>query len=491
MSSFFANIPGFLAVLLAVFLLGFCIFIHELGHFLAARRRGLKVERFSIGFGPPIIRWERNGVDYRISWIPFGGYVALPQLADMGRLEGSEEEEETDTEKLPPISYADKMIVSVMGAVFNLILALFLSCVLWIIGQQVIVSTEIDAVAKEIITSDGSTVPGPAFEAGIRPGDRVIAVDGDPVGDWMQLNNAILTGTGRNWAGDPEVEVTVLRNGEERTFTVNPVLVSREDMRDIGIGPDSELIVGGISSGSPAEEAGLQPGDILAALDGEPIRTSSFLQVSLEKHEEGLMDLTVLRDGEPLTLSMEPRFNPDAGRKLFGFSYGYLPKTEIVHRNPIEQLGLMADTVRRTLRALFHQGSDVKVRNLNGPVGIVHVLSTVTSYGLSHLIWLLAFINVNLAILNLLPIPVLDGGHMMFATISKISGRPLPRRFMEVTQGAFVLIFLSFFLYVTFFDVGRVGHELGFGEGSGQTEQPETPQAGSEPPGDHDTSDQP
>ncbi len=483
MSSFFASLPGPIAVLLAVFLLGFCIFIHELGHFLAARRRGLKVERFSIGFGPPIIRWERNGVDYRISWIPFGGYVALPQLADMGRLEGAEEVE-ADTEKLPRISYADKMIVSVMGAVFNLIFALFLSCILWMIGQQVIVSTEIDAVPRQVVTSDGSQVPGPAYEAGIRPGDRVVAIDGDTVGDWMQLNNAILTGTGRNVAGEPEVEVTVLRNGEERTFTVNPVLVSREDMRDIGIGPDSELIVSGISSGMPADKAGLQPGDTLLALDGEPIQTSAYLQVALSNHDEGPMDLTVLREGKEITFSMEPEFHPGAGRKLFGFSYGYLPKTETVHRNPIEQLGYMVDTVRRTLRALLHHDSDVKVRNLNGPVGIVHVLSTVTSYGLSHLIWLLAFINVNLAILNLLPIPVLDGGHMMFATLSKISGRPLPRRFMEVTQGSFVLLLLSFLLYVTFFDVGRIGHDLGFGEGSEQTESTESSGKDPETPAD-------
>ena len=136
----------FAFIFVALFALGFTIFIHELGHFLAARRRGLVITRFSIGFGPKIFGWTRNGVEYRLSAIPFGGYVALPQLVDMGRLEGKEEIEqdsrpfkswdedeessETNSKPLPKISYADKMIVSVMGAVFNILLAFSLACVL-------------------------------------------------------------------------------------------------------------------------------------------------------------------------------------------------------------------------------------------------------------------------------------------------------------------------------------------------------------------------
>tara|TARA_R100000027_G_scaffold10969_4_gene7832 strand:- start:3721 stop:5169 length:1449 start_codon:yes stop_codon:yes gene_type:complete len=458
MPSFFSDIP---TLLLGIFLLGFCVFIHELGHFLAARRRGLKVERFSIGFGPPIIRWERNGVDYRISWIPFGGYVALPQLADMGSIEGGENPE---ADKLSPISYADKMIVSVMGAVFNLGFALILSCILWWVGQEVIVTTAIDSVSEEIVNSEGETVPGPAFAAGILAGDRVVAVDGDPIDDWMELNNAVLTSLGRNSNGEPEIELTVSRGGEELDFILNPVLITRENARDIGILPEGELMITGVYEELPAYAAGIQPSDILLELDGQPILSSALLQTSLAQHSEGAIDLTVLRDGERVTLSIEPEYVPDLDRKLFGFQYGYQPKTEIVHRNPIEQLGIMADTVKRTLIALLHRGSDVKVRNMNGPIGIVHVISTLSQYGFAHVIWLLAFINVNLAMLNLMPVPVLDGGHMLFATISKIAGRPIPRRFMETAQGAFVILFLSFMLYVTFYDVGRMGYEYGIGD---------------------------
>lgn len=473
-----ALFPNILFVLIAIFLLGFCVFIHELGHFLAARRRGLAVERFSIGFGPPIVRWTRNGVDYRIAWIPFGGYVALPQLADMGSLEGGKEPEDGG-KRLPPISYADKMIVSVMGAVFNLIFALILSCILWIVGQEVVVTTEIDAVATEVVNSEGETVPGPAYTAGIRSGDRVLAVDGSPVDEWTDLNYAILTGLGRDEEGRPETEITVQRGDQELSFVVNPVLITAESARDIGMRPAGDLQISAIFEDMPAYEAGLRPGDILLELDGKPILSSALLQATLADHESGEIALTVLRDGEPMTFSMEPKFVPDRERKLFGFQYGYQPQTEIVHRNPIEQVTLMAETVKRTLVALLHKDSDVKVRNMSGPVGIVHVISTLSHYGVTHVIWLLAFINVNLAILNLLPIPVLDGGHMLFATIAKVTGRPIPQRLMETMQGAFVILLLSFMLYVTFYDVGRIGRDMGIGtdtaeeQSAGSDETPE------------------
>lgn len=454
-----------LIIALAIFALGLCIFVHELGHFLAARKRGLKVERFSIGFGKPIFKWTRDGVEYRISWLPFGGYVALPQLADMGRLEGGDEE--LVDGKLPPISYSDKMIVAVMGAVFNMIFALFLSVILWIVGQEVVQTTVVDTVYEEIVTSDGERVTGPAYAAGIRPGDEIVRVDGSRVRDWMQLNNAILTGTRRSDDGRPEALIEVNRNGEFKAFTVNPVLFTAESIRGIGVSPDAELIIVGLQEGMPAMKAGMQPGDTLLALDGEPILNSAFLQSTLARHQGGPIDLLLLRDGEEITLSIEPVMVAEEDRFLFGFIYNYRTKSVVVHRNPIEQIVVMGDTIRRTLVALFHQQSDVRPKHMSGPVGIVYGLSTVTHYGFTQLIWFLAFINVNLAILNLLPIPVLDGGHMLFATISKIAGRPLPRKFMEMLQGAFVILLLTFVVYVTFFDVGRVGRELGFGGSSG------------------------
>ncbi|MGB0258475.1 MAG: RIP metalloprotease RseP [Coraliomargarita sp.] len=452
--NFLAN---FWYIFVALFCLGFSIFIHELGHFIAAKKRGLIADRFSIGFGPRICGWKWKGTDFRISLLPLGGYVSLPQLADMGRLEGAEQEED----RLPPISYADKMIVAVMGAVFNIILAFLISLVLWNVGRDIIKSTQVDIVPEEIVNSEGEVVPGPAYAAGIQIGDEIQRIDGQRVNDWMQLMNAVMTSTGRSADDRPQVEVEFLRNGQTQTVVAYPELISSEAIRALGLQPDSNLVVTQVQRGMPAEAAGLQVGDIPVALNGEAIESSAFLHLFLQNHQGGSIDVTVLRDGEEITLPIEPVIAKGEDRLRFGFAYYYDAKKVRVHRNPIEQLGIMANTMRMTLYALIHKGSDVKVRNMSGPVGIVDGLSTMARYGWVDLIWFLALINVNLALFNLLPIPVLDGGHMLFATIAKLRGRPLPRKFMENVQGGFVLLLLGFVVYVSFFDVSRITERIG------------------------------
>ncbi len=440
---------------IALFALGLSIFVHELGHYLAAVKRGLKVERFSIGFGPRLFGWTRNGVDYRISLIPLGGYVALPQLADMGRLEGDEDTRSRDS--LPSISYADKMIVAVMGAVFNLVFAFLLSLVLWGMGQEVPVSsetTQVGHVAEFVVDAEGGRVPGPAWEAGLRKGDVIIEVDGRVVDDWMAMNYAIITGFGKTETDRRKVLLRVDRGGDVFEVAVNPVLTTAEAIRDIGISPSSRLYVGPLQAGMPAIEAGLEEGDHLLALDGEPVLSFGFLQEYLAGHEGGPIEVSVLRGDEMRIIPITPVVAEGETQPRFGFAVGH--DTQVVHRNPVEQLGAMLTMIRDTAVGLFHPDSDVKARNMSGPVGIVHGLKLYAELGFTWVLWFLTFINVNLAIFNLMPIPVLDGGHMMFATISKLSGRQLPRRFMEAVQFAFVILLLGFVAYVSFYDVRRV-----------------------------------
>jgi regulator of sigma E protease len=463
-----------LSIALALFALGFSIFIHELGHFIAAKKRGLVADRFSIGFGPRLFGWHRNGTDFRLSLLPLGGYVSLPQLADMGRIEGGEDDE---ADRLPPISYADKMIVAVMGAVFNLIFALVLSLVLWGVGREIVKSTTVGFVAEEIRNADFEIVPGPAYVAGIREGDVIYSIDGKTVPDWWYFQNAIATGVGKE-AGDEgrrQVEVGVLREGELLEFTVHPELVSSERMRYIGIEPETDEtsapIVMRLEPGMPAIEAGLEPGDRLIRLDGEDIISGAFLSTYLSKHGDRSIDVTVERAGKELTFPIQPRIKEGEESPRFGFAYDFQYKTERVHYNPVEQLYRFAETMKMTLYALIHKNSDVRVKNMSGPVGIVHGLTRMAQIGFIDLLWMLALINVNLAIFNLLPIPVLDGGHMLFATISKLIGRPLPRRLMENVQGAFMILLLGFVIYVSFFDVGRVGRDIGLIEDEAPTEE--------------------
>jgi regulator of sigma E protease len=448
-------------IAIALLALSFCIFIHELGHFIAAKKRGLIADRFSIGFGPRLFGWKWRGTDFRISLLPLGGYVSLPQLADMGRLEGAEDDESED---LPPISYADKMIVAVMGAVFNIILAFCLSLILWGVGRDIVKTTIIDVVPEQIVNSDNEIVPGPGFEAGLQSGDTVLAIDGEHINDWMHLQNAVMTSIGREEDGRPSTQVTVLRGKEQLTVTAHPALVTSEDIRTLAVQPGTDLVVSMVQENMPAFEAGLLPGDQPIALNNEPITSSAFLSVYLKNHKGGIINVTVLREGNEVTLPIEPRIASGEDSPRFGFSYYYEAQTELVHLNPVEQISAMARTMKSTLVALVSPKSDVKVRNMSGPVGIVHGLTAMARYGWIDLIWFLALINVNLAIFNVLPIPVLDGGHMLFATISKITGRPLPRKIMEGAYTACIVMLLSFVIYVSFFDVKRVGQDMGIGQ---------------------------
>ncbi|MEM7791733.1 MAG: site-2 protease family protein, partial [Verrucomicrobiota bacterium] len=344
-------------------------------------------------------------------------------------------------------------------------------------------------VAEEIYNSKGEVVAGPAFAAGIQQGDTILTIDGKKINSWWQYQNALTTGVGRSEDGRPMVEVGVLREEKELTFTAYPEIVTSEDMRYLGLEPESDdssaPVVLTLDESMPAFQAGMEIGDRIIKLDDEPVISGAFLASYLVSHGDRLINVTVDRSGKEVILPITPRIKTEAGETSprFGFGYDYEYKTEIVHYTPVEQLYMFADTMRMTLYALLHRGSDVKVRNMSGPVGIVHGLNRMARSSWIDLAWFLALINVNLAIFNLLPVPVLDGGHMTFATISKLIGRPLPRKFMERLQGAFVVILLTFMVYVSFFDVGRVGRDIGLiqddfvreqGSNPAPTEAPET-----------------
>ena len=423
---------------------------------------------------------------------PFGGYVALPQLADMGRVEGQNEEsegkklsawddydeeedenEEELKEKSPPkISYADKMIVSVMGAVFNILLAFSLSSVLWFFGYERRdgeLTTKIGYIADTVerwnpIVEQGETVTSPAKKAGLLPGDQVVSVDGAPVEDFMDVQSRIVTGKLKTAQDRRLTRLTVLRNNEKKDIEVFPEVFGTEEIRIIGIGPKETFFIKELQPDMPAIKAGLEEGDQLVSVDGKKIFSFAHLVDYLMKLEDGKeIALTVRKGGEngleqtynilPVEKDMQ-QGNTVTKRKLIGFSPRF--KTITTYPNPLLLIVSRVKDMYHTLTGLVSPQSDVKLRNMSGPVGIVNNLSIFASIGFKKLLWFVVFINVNLAILNLLPIPVLDGGHMVFATIEKLRGKPLPLAFLERSQMLFVVLLFSFMLYVTFFDFQRL-----------------------------------
>ena len=457
-------------ILVALLFLGLSIFVHELGHFLAAKRRGLVVKRFSIGFGPRIFGWERDGVEYRLSAFPFGGYVALPQLVDMGRIEGGESEDDEERKDLPKISFTDKMIVSVMGAVFNVLLALVLASVLYFFGHEVDSSrqtTEVGYVKEEIMALDPETkeeklVPGPAFGV-VLPGDKILKVDGATVRqDFLDVQQHIVAGAGLTPEGKRVVRLTVERQGKILELEIFPAIATTEEMRVIGILPKQIFYVDAdrLIPGMPAEKAGLG-GTQPIAIDGQPIHSFDFLRDYLHELEDNAsIALTVITErgeGQEKTIDIVPMPNPDKEmkpNKMLGFRPTF--KSVTIYPNPFVMIYHRMTDMYLTLTSLINPKSDVKARNMTGPVGIVKHLSVFAQIGWTNLFWFVVFVNVNLAILNVLPIPVLDGGHMMFATIEKLRGKPIPLAILERTQVLFIVLLFSFMIYVTWYDLKRI-----------------------------------
>ena len=441
------------SVLLGVLFFGGSIFVHELGHFLAARRRGLQVARFSIGFGPRILSWRgRDGVEYRLAWLPIGGYVALPQLADLRMIEG---DADIDVATLPPVSYATKMLVFAAGAAFNLLFAFLLACVVWRVGQPTTVelsTTKIGLVLPTITLPDNSTVPSPAAEAGFQPGDVVRAIDGQRIGNWTDLQQTLFAGAGRAADGRPKAVFTVERDGRMLELTVYPRLSGDERMRRIGIAPAEEFVILEVAPGSAAARAGLKPDDRITALDGRAMLYLTTFAEYLRTHVDRPVELSVLRSGRPLTLTLAAR--PGAKQPTdigLTFSSGY----ELVYPSPFEQITENVVMTYRMLVGLLNPRSDLGVSKLSGPLGIMRVFVATAQTDIRFVLWFTILLNVNLAIFNLLPIPVLDGGQMLFATIARLRGRALPPGFILTAQSVFTMLLLSMVLYVTVFDVRR------------------------------------
>lgn len=448
-----------LAIVLVLLFFGASIFVHEFGHYLAARWRKLKIERFSIGFGPRLFGWkDRQGVDWRVSLFPLGGYVALPQLADMRGVEGKSEAE---AEALPELSYTDKMVVAGAGALFNVLFALLIGTFLWVVGlpvSQALDSTRVGIIAESLTDHDGMLRDGPALRAGMQPGDKILQVDGKPVADWEDIVYAVTTGVARSANGNPMTSMTIDREGDIQELTLYPILDEHENIRRIGISPANRLVVGQTMDNSPARVAGLREDDEIVRLNGEPIYHTATLSRKIRNASGQPVELAFLRNGseEIITLTPESVVYNTAGDTLPMIGVQWKPLLETRHINPFTQVSEAFTTTIRVLLALLHPRSDVGINNLSGPVGISYTLYVISQIGFLEVLSIVVLINVNLAILNLLPIPVLDGGHMAFATLAKIRGRPVSPTVVASSQGLFMLLFLMIFVYVTFFDIGRV-----------------------------------
>lgn len=444
------------AFLLMVFFFAASIFVHELGHFLAALWRGLKVTRFSIGFGP--ILWSKTykGVQYCICALPLGGYVALPELGHIEAIEGKAEIDETK----PKVSWTSKFIVLVAGAFFNVLFALGLATILYFSGIPDSSShhtTKIGYIPEQLNLTNGQTLPNPAFQAGLQRGDTILQVDGQEVEKWQDVEIYLAVGIDQTDEGYARSTLLVDRNGEQKEVTLYPARLSDDFKRFGGMWPTIEPIVKSLLKDFPAEQAGIQPGDEFIEVNGQPILTAMQISEAIAENPSKPIELTVSRPTEnghsTFVASILPRFSETYGKPMIGVDWGRVHYIKGV--SPFKQIGDVVKLTFLTLSRMLHPHSDVGLKDTTGVVGMGKIMYDSAKTGIRHVLFIVILINVNLAILNLLPIPVLDGGHILFATIEKVRGKPLPQNLLVTLQGSFILLLLFFMVFVSVNDVKR------------------------------------
>ena len=438
-------------ILEVVLLFNLLIVVHELGHFFAAKWRGLKVEKFAIWFGKPLWSKTVGGVEYRLGSIPAGGFVAIPQLAPLEGIEGKNDEKGAH---LPPARPLDKIIVAAAGPAASLGLAFLFACVVWFVGRPV---SEAETTNQIGYVLEG----GPAARGGLQAGDRILSVNGHPV---KRINGMGRMGDSVAWnvavSSSPVIPIRFERDGKEQVVEVEPVVQprngwGRKNLRQIQIIPAVTPMVARVFSNSPAEQAGLRSGDLVVAANGKPLLSQPALAEILNATKGAPVKLTIRRGGVDFPVTVTPRIPEGEKQARIGIQWDERGVVALVHPGPLVQIKSSILTMWETISAVTDRRSEVGVQQLSGPVGIMRVyyLLFQNPMGWQLALWFSVVLNVNLAIMNLLPLPVLDGGHILLALIEWICGHPIHQKTLEVVQSAFAMLLIGAMLYISFFDV--------------------------------------
>ena len=424
------------------FVLGVLVFVHELGHFLAAKRLGIRVLKFQLGFNPTIFSFRRGDTEYGIGALPLGGYVKMAG-------ENPEEERAGAPDEFLSKSKWQRFQVLVMGPVMNLLLAVFLTALVLYQGATVPVYQDQPPVVG-VVAADS-----PAARADIRPGDRITAVAGHAVDSWEQLYIAI--GSRPN----QEVPVTLLRSGLEVTRTLTPVPLggdrSRFEIGDIGVLPNVHPHIDSVNPGQAADRAGLKAGDIVLAIDGKPITFSYQLREAISTHPGQAIAMTIRRGGADVAVQATPERQGSGG--LLGIAIGDEVRTFkpgavealnlSVHKN-VEFAGLIFQTVWGLITR------QTSPKQLMGPVAIAQLSGESAALGWIALFSLMASISLNLGLLNLLPIPILDGGHIFIMALEGIARRDFSVRVKEKLLLAGFVVLMMLMVTVVYNDLARI-----------------------------------
>jgi regulator of sigma E protease len=395
-----------------------------------------------VGFGPKIFGWVKDGIEYRVSWIPFGGYVALPQMSPMDAIEGKSGEK---AEPLPPVTPGSKILVALAGPVMNVALAFGLALVIWRVGLAVPVNPSIV----------GWIEPGSLEEQqGIEVGDRIVQINDRPVQTWMDVNRAVALSL------EPEVNVSIERKGERKQYRLPTRVSEALGIKLINLYPQGRPMAGVVFPGKPAEQAGVQAGDKFLAIDGVPVSSAKELIELIGSRAGKPTPIQLLRRGKVVTLTATPEFDAKAQAGRIGVQLEDEMDFAVQRPGPTpgEQFGEVFGMLSDSLYALLHyKKTGVGVSSFSGPVGIAGGWwYEIRHGGLTRGMKFAVLINLALAVFNLLPIPILDGGHILLAVLEKMRRRPLNAKLVYAASTACAALLISFMLLVTVFDFKKL-----------------------------------
>jgi regulator of sigma E protease len=436
-----------LTILALVVVLGVLIFVHEAGHFIAAKWAGIYVHRFSLGLGPPIpwLTFRRGETEYTISWLPLGGYVKMASREeDIGSsaLEGGAPAQSVPADRVfeaKPIW--KRMVVILAGVTMN---ALFAWAVFAFLayknGRQIDPVTTVGRVVEELVPPEAAQLKE------IRTGTRIVGVNGDSVKSWDEVVSAIAN------TPDPEVRIE-LEDGSVVVLPIHPDALEERIKAAQALQPFRAPVVGQVLSDKPAARAGIQEGDTIVAVNGRRVEQWYDLLELLQSNPGRDLTIEVARGPQRLTVKVKPYVDsipgPDGkpravGRIGVAVGTGFISEKLTLGQAIVEggRATLRASTqIVRTVRGLF--SGRISGRTVGGPILIGQLAGESARMGLDTFLGFMALISINLAILNLLPIPVLDGGQFLFLLAEAVIRRPLPAKLRErLTTVGLVLIIL-------------------------------------------------
>ena len=423
------------------FVLGVLIFVHELGHFLAAKRVGIKVLKFQLGFNPTILSVRRGDTEYSLGALPLGGYVKM----------AGDNPDETRTgapdEFLSKTKW-ERFQVLIMGPVMNLALAVLLTAIVLYNGAERYAFEDKPVVVGSV------TVGSPAAQAGLQAGDHIVAVADRVVKTWEDFYMAVGTGV------RSEMAIRFERNGAELTRGVTPAPPkegSRFEIGELGVMPDTHPHIRFVRAGEAAEAAGLKAEDVVVAINGETITFSSDLKAAISKHPGEPISMAIVRNGGPVTIAATPRLRDGAGFlgiDIADETVSVKPGLFGAARMSVEKNIQFSGMIFQTLGGLITLKTSPK--QLMGPVAIAQMSGESAQLGLIALFALMAQISLNLGLLNLMPIPVLDGGHIFIMGLEGLARRDFSVRLKEKMLLAGFVVLMTLMVTVIYNDLTRV-----------------------------------